>query len=47
VNRGIENLTRSLYAWAGLLRKVQTGLVRAYLAYVLAGAIVLIYWVLH
>jgi NADH-quinone oxidoreductase subunit L len=47
VNRGIENLTRALYAWAGLFREAQTGLVRAYLAYVLAGAMVLVYWILH
>ena len=47
INRVLEALTRGLYALAGILKKLQVGLVRVYLAYVVAGAGLLIYLMLH
>jgi NADH-quinone oxidoreductase subunit L len=47
VNRIVEAVTHGLYAVAGFLRKAQVGLVRIYLVYVVAGAALLIYLILH
>jgi NADH-quinone oxidoreductase subunit L len=47
INRILELVTQGVYAVAGLLKKVQVGFVRAYLAYVVAGAALLIYLILH
>ena len=47
INGILEAVTGWLYAAAKLLRKTQVGLVRVYLAYVVAGAALLIYLILH
>ena len=47
INRILEVITQGIYAVAKLLRKAQVGLVRVYLAYVVAGAALLIYLILH
>ncbi len=47
INRMVEAVTRGLAGAAQLLRKAQVGLVRFYLAYVVAGAALLIYLILH
>jgi NADH-quinone oxidoreductase subunit L len=47
INRILEAVTQGLYAAANFLRKTQVGLVRVYLAYVVAGAALLIYLILH
>ncbi len=47
INRTLEALTDRLYAAAKFLQRIQVGLVRAYLAYVVAGAALLIYLILH
>jgi NADH-quinone oxidoreductase subunit L len=47
INRTMESLIKTVFAFSRFLRKIQLGLVRAYLAYVLVGAILLIYWISH
>ncbi len=47
INRVLDVITQGVYAVAKLLRKTQVGLVRVYLAYVVAGAALLIYLLLH
>ncbi len=47
INRMIEAATQGLYTAAQFLQKIQVGLVRVYLAYVVAGAALLIYLILH
>jgi NADH-quinone oxidoreductase subunit L len=47
INRILEVVTQGLYTVAKLLKKTQVGLVRVYLAYVVAGAALLIYLILH
>ena len=47
INRILEAATNGLYAVAKYLQKLQVGLVRVYLAYVVAGAALLIYLILH
>jgi hypothetical protein len=47
INRLLEALTQGLGSAAGFLQKLQVGLVRVYLAYVVAGAALLIYLILH
>ena len=47
INRFLEAVTQGVYAVAKLLKKVQVGLVRVYLAYVVVGAALLIYLILH
>ncbi len=47
INRLLEAVTGGLYAVAKYLQELQVGLVRVYLAYVVAGAALLIYLILH
>ncbi|SRR5579871_1495653 len=47
INRFLELTTQGVYGVAKLLKKTQVGMVRAYLAYVVAGAALLIYLILH
>jgi NADH-quinone oxidoreductase subunit L len=47
INRMIETATQGLTHFAKFLQKIQVGLVRAYLAYVVLGAALLIYLILH
>jgi NADH-quinone oxidoreductase subunit L len=47
INRIVEGLSRGLYLVARFLQKLQVGLVRVYLLYVVAGAALLIYLMLH
>jgi NADH-quinone oxidoreductase subunit L len=47
INRLIEIAAQGLYAVAKFLQKIQVGLVRVYLVYVVAGAALLIYLILH
>jgi len=47
INRFLELVTQGIAAAAKLLKKSQAGLVRVYLAYVVAGAALLIYLILH
>ncbi len=47
INRLVEAVTQGLGAAARFLQKLQIGLVRVYLAYVVAGAALLIYLILH
>jgi NADH-quinone oxidoreductase subunit L len=47
INRLIDALAQGLYAIAKWMKKMQMGLVRAYLGYVVAGAALLIYLLLH
>jgi NADH-quinone oxidoreductase subunit L len=47
VNRVVDAASQGLLVAAQVLRKAQVGLVRVYLAYVVAGAALLIYLILH
>ena len=47
INGIVGAVTQGIYVVAGLSRKAQGGLVRVYLAYVVAGAALLIYLILH
>jgi NADH-quinone oxidoreductase subunit L len=47
INRLVDLAAQGLYAVAKLLKRLQVGLVRAYLAYVVAGAALLLYLILH
>ncbi|HTC21842.1 MAG TPA: NADH-quinone oxidoreductase subunit L [bacterium] len=47
INRVVEGIAQGLAFLARLIQKTQVGLVRVYLAYVVAGAALLIYLILH
>jgi len=47
INRIIDFITGGVYALARLSKRVQTGMVRFYLAYVVLGAALLVYLILH
>jgi NADH-quinone oxidoreductase subunit L len=47
INRVVEGVAQGLAFLARLIQKTQVGLVRVYLAYVVAGAALLIYLILH
>lgn len=47
INRVVEGVAQGLAFAARLIQKTQVGLVRVYLAYVVAGAALLIYLILH
>ena len=47
INRVLELITQGVYGVSRLLKKTQVGVVRAYLAYVVAGAALLIYLILR
>jgi len=47
VNRSVETLVKFVRGAAKILTRTQTGSVRAYLVYVLLGAVALVYWILR